>query len=85
MQTELFPKDVTSNVPRITLVGCERLHVEQHSGLIDYDSDHIVLRTARGLMCVTGAGMRFNLYTAGEAMIIGRIDSVAFREKEERA
>ena len=84
MQKDLFPREVTSNVPRITLTGHERLHVEQHKGLIDYEPENIVLRTSCGLMRVAGAGMRFNLYTAGEALIIGRIDSVAFQQKEGR-
>lgn len=85
MQGELFPREVTSNVPRITLTGHERLHVEQHKGLIDYEPENIVLRTACGLMRVAGAGMRFSLYTAGEALITGRIDSVSFQQKEGRA
>ena len=42
MQHEFFPREVTSNVPRITLTGHERLHVEQHRGLIAYQPDEIV-------------------------------------------
>lgn len=84
MHDELFPKEVTSNVPRITLTGHERLHVEQHKGLIDYAPENIVLRTSVGLMRVSGAGMRFSLYTAAEAVITGRIDSVSFPSKEVR-
>ena len=84
MHTEIFPREVTSNVPRITLTGHERLHVEQHKGLIDYSQEIIVLRTAVGLMRVSGAGMRFRLYNAAEALIEGRIDSVSFPPKEGR-
>ena len=82
MHTELFPKEVTSGVPRITLTGHERLYVEQHRGLVDYEPENIVLRTSCGLMRVAGAGMRFNLYTACEALITGRIDSVSFPPRE---
>lgn len=78
MQTELFPKEVVSNVPRITMTGRERLHVEQHQGLVDYEQECIVLRTACGLLRVSGAGMSFLLYNAAEALITGRIDSVFF-------
>lgn len=85
MQHELFPHEVISNVPRITLTGHERLHIEQHKGLIDYAPDNIVLRTSSGLMRIAGAGMYFSLYTAGEALITGRIDSVSFQQKEGRA
>lgn len=84
MQYECFPREVTSSVPRITLTGHERLHIEQHKGLIDYDPENIVLRTSCGLMRIAGAGMYFGLYTAAEALITGRIDSVSFQHKEGR-
>lgn len=73
---ELFPKEVTSAVPRMTLTGQERLHVEQHRGLIAYQQEEIRFRTACGQLQVLGQGLRFRLYTAAEAIITGRIDSV---------
>ncbi len=80
MQKELFPREVTSNVPRITLTGCERVHIEQHKGLIAYSPEEIVLRTAVGLLRMTGQELRFSLYSAGEALIVGRIGSVGYEE-----
>ncbi len=82
MHDELFPKEVTGDVPRLTLTGHERLHVEQHRGLIDYAPENIVLRTACGLVRIAGAGMIFRMYTSAEALITGRIDSVCFQQKE---
>ncbi len=72
----MFPREVTSNVPRITLTGQETLHVEQHRGLVTYGPEKIELRTAIGLLRVTGSGLRFTKYLAGEAHIAGRIDTV---------
>ena len=84
MQHDLFPKEVTSKVPLITLTGHEQLHIEQHQGLVDYDSENVVMRSACGLIRIAGAGMIFRLYSAVEAVIVGRIDSVAFAPGEER-
>ena len=81
MHNELFPREVTSNVPCVTLTGRELLHVEQHKGLVDYEPDNIVLRTAAGLMRIGGAGMLFRPYNAQEAVIAGRIDSVVFGQE----
>ena len=55
MQQGIFPKEVTSNVPLITLTGHEQLHIEQHQGLVDYEPDNIVLRSACGLIRIAGA------------------------------
>lgn len=81
MHNELFPREVTSHVPCVTLTGQELLHVEQHRGLVDYEPENIVMRTAVGLMRVGGAGMIFRLYNAQEAVITGRIDSVIFGQE----
>ena len=76
MQQELFPKEVTGKVPRITLTGDELLHVEQHKGLIGYQPEEICFRTACGMLRVTGEGLRFRRYASEEAVITGRICSV---------
>lgn len=82
MHEPIFPKEVTGQVPRITLTGREQLHVEQHRGLIDYTQEHIVLRTRVGPMRIVGAGLCFRVYTAQEAVIQGRVDSVSFSAGE---
>lgn len=82
MPGEIFPREVTSNVPRITLTGLELLHVEQHRGLIAYSPDEIIFRTSVGMLQVKGGELGFRLYTAGEALVTGRIDSVCVAQKE---
>lgn len=76
MKDSLFPKEVTSDVPRLTLTGVERLHVEQHRGLVAYQPDEVIFRTACGLLRVTGGNLRFRLYTAKEAVVVGSIGGV---------
>ncbi len=77
MQNEpLFPREVTSDVPRMTLTGHELLHVEQHRGLVGYQPEEILFRTACGMLRVEGAALQFRTYTAGEAVIAGHIGSV---------
>lgn len=85
MHHEVFPREVISNVPCVTLTGHERLHIEQHRGLIAYSPEEIIFRTAAGLLRTAGADMRFSMYTAGEALVNGRIDLVEYVHKEGRA
>lgn len=73
---ELFPREVVSDVPRVALVGGTNLHVEQHHGLIAYQPEEVVFRTGAGTLRVTGSGLRFRLYSATEAELIGSIDGV---------
>lgn len=79
LHTELFPKEVTSDLPRMTLTGRELLHVEQHKGLVGYQPEEIVFRTSSGMLHVKGRTLCFRMYTAGEAVITGSIDSVGIQ------
>lgn len=77
MQQELFPKEVTGRVPRITMTGDELLQVEQHKGLIGYQPEEICFRTVCGTLRVTGEGLRFRRYASEEAVIAGHIRKVS--------
>lgn len=78
MQQEIFPREVTSNVPRLTLTGQERLLVEQHRGLENCTASEIGLRTGCGLLKVAGRGLLFLRYTPSEALITGKIESILY-------
>ena len=73
---ELFPREVTHNVPRITLTGREKLLVEQHRGLLACEPDEISFSTAAGRLVIVGEGLHFVRYTANEALIGGWIDGM---------
>lgn len=69
----LFPREVTGKLPRITLTGNELLHLEQHMGLAAYQPDMMLFRTSAGLLEITGYDLRFQSYSAAEAVITGEI------------
>lgn len=84
MRDSLFPREVTTDVPRLTMTGSERLHVEQHKGLLAYQPQEVIFRTAVGQLKVTGEQLRFRMYTAQEAVVVGLIDSVGFQRGGKR-
>ena len=84
MQHELFPKEVTSNVPMITLTGSELLHIEQHMGLLACHEEEIAFRTSCGQLTVTGEGLYFCRYTSEEAVIAGTINGVCLAQEGRR-
>jgi len=73
----LFPREVTGDVPRVTLTGDDQVHVEQHKGLIAYQPEEVVFRVAGGKLTVQGQDLRFRLYTSMEAMLMGQVSSIA--------
>jgi len=76
MEPKLFPREVTSDLPRITLTGNERVQVEQHKGLMTYLPEEIVLLCSHGKIRVAGQGLQMKRYTRAEAVIVGEISGV---------
>lgn len=76
MEPKLFPREVTSDLPRITLTGNERVQVEQHKGLVTYLPEEIVLLCSQGKIRVAGQGLQMKRYTTAEAVIVGEISGV---------
>ena len=72
-----FPREIVSDVPRVTATGNEAVLVEQHKGLIAYQPDEVVFRTAQGLLTVRGSGLCFKRYAAGEALLTGCIEGIS--------
>ena len=81
MRREIFPQEVTGSVPRITLTGTGRLQVEQHQGLVGYRQEEVLLRTSCGVLRVTGGALRFQAYSAGDALLVGRIETVTLEHE----
>lgn len=72
----LFPQELVSDVPRLTMTGADMVHVEQHKGLIAYQPEEVAFRTAAGALKITGSDLRFKLYTSSEAVVTGRIGGI---------
>lgn len=84
MQHELFPREVISDVPRITLTGNTRLHVEQHQGIAICRETEICLHTACGELQIRGQELCILRYTGMEALIAGRIESIVISAEGRR-
>ena len=78
---EIFPREVTSNVPRITLTGAELLHVEQHQGLMGCTREEVSLRTACGVLTVPGGNLTLRQYSAVEAVVSGDITGISMQRE----
>ncbi|MBQ2952027.1 MAG: YabP/YqfC family sporulation protein [Clostridia bacterium] len=85
MQQEFLPREVASDVPRMTLTGGERLFVEQHKGLLDCREELISLKTASGILCVEGCHLMLLRYSRVEALITGDIRSLSLQPDGRRS
>lgn len=75
-----LPKDVVMDLPRMTLVGRMQLVVENHRGIVSFDSDLLVVGYSSGIIRVSGKQMQISSIDHEEILIMGKIGLVQFVE-----
>lgn len=71
-----LPGEVLSGLPKLTVTGNRRLHVECHRGLLEYDPSLIIINGGSVLVTVRGSNMDISAMNAEEILISGFIDNI---------
>lgn len=71
-----LPKEVTLNLPFITLLGKEQLTIENHKGILIYTTDNINISTKIGTLVVEGKSLNLKQLTTDALVIIGEVSSI---------
>lgn len=74
----ILPAEATSGAMRIVLNDRHALLVEQHHGILSFDSDCIRLRAKSGYLTVRGKALTISSYGNSTLAIAGSIDSLVF-------
>ena len=77
--TSVFPPEVLGDVPRITVIGRDRMRIEQHHGLSLWQEDEVAFRVAGGEVVLLGHDLQLTAYTGQEATVTGRLTGMTFR------
>lgn len=72
------PQELVFGWPRAVLYGDERLTVEQHQGVFACTEEEIVLRTACGLMAVSGQRLSLSRFDGDGLVVLGKIESMRY-------
>lgn len=68
--------DISGRTARITSVGGTALLVENHRGLIAYETDRIEIRTGCGSAVITGTGLTLSDVRRDALIVRGKIRNV---------
>ncbi|MDK2820899.1 MAG: hypothetical protein PWP31_864 [Clostridia bacterium] len=74
-----LPQDAVLDLPRLTLVGRNRLVLENHRGIKEYQSNLIRLKLTIGELRIKGAGMLLREIKPDAIALEGEIQSLEFR------
>lgn len=78
--SEMFelPKDITLNLPKISMIGSNQMLVENHRGVIEYTPQRIRVNSSIGVIRVQGNEMKLKNIAADDIMITGGIKAIEF-------
>lgn len=78
--SEMFelPKEITLNLPKISMIGSNQMLVENHRGVIEYTPQRIRVNSSIGVIRIQGSEMKLKNIAADDIMITGGIKVIEF-------
>lgn len=71
-----MPKDVILDIPKIIMTGNIQVNIENHKGIIEYNSYAIRVNSSIGILTVTGTDLNIKNIVTEEIVISGDIESI---------
>lgn len=78
-----IPQEVSSNVPKITILGFEQMMIENYKAILEYQDFYIRLSTEIGILNINGFHLNLKEMTTDDLQISGKIDSIDFEAIED--
>lgn len=73
-----LPKDITLDIPKLTIIGTESVTVENHKGVISYCDNKISINTGCGILVINGKKLIIKSIVQEEIIILGEISNISF-------
>ena len=64
-----IPKEVSTDIPKITIIGFEEMLIENYKGILEYDEIFIRISTHIGIIDISGLNLSLNQMTEDDILI----------------
>lgn len=75
-----LPKDVLLDLVRVTVTGKLAVFIENHKGIVEYNSNLIRVNTNDGVIVLKGKDLYLKSAVADEITVEGKLQSIEFEE-----
>ena len=75
-----IPKEISSEKPKLTVMGFEELLVENYKSILEYQDFYIRLSTHIGIVNINGFELNLNEMTKDDILITGKIEGIDFEK-----
>ena len=78
-----IPVELSTDNPKITIVGFERVLIENYRGILEYQEYFVRLNTYIGIININGFNLQLEEMTTDDLLVTGKIDSIDFESTTE--
>lgn len=78
-----IPVEVTTNIPKITLIGFNQLVIENYTGVIEYEEHLVKINSSIGIIIIEGNKMNLNQINENDVLISGVLSKIYLESTEE--
>ena len=83
VETLDLPADIALGVPKITMIGKSELTIENHKGIVKFESDELIINTSLGFLNILGEDFEI-IFVGGTTIALrGTFKSVVYECYEE--
>ena len=73
-----LPKEVYSNMPKISIMGFDEMLIENFKGILEYEEFYIKISTYIGIININGYNLNLENMTNDDIKVTGKIESFEF-------
>lgn len=73
-----FPREVISNIPKITVTGFDELMIENFKSILEYEDFFVRIKTNIGNININGFNLKLNQINKDDICVSGIIENIDF-------
>ncbi len=78
-----IPVELSTDNPKLTIVGFERILIENYRGILEYQEYFVRINTYIGIININGFNLQLEEMTTDDLLVTGKIDSIDFESTTE--
>lgn len=76
-----IPREVISNIPKITITGFDEILIENFKGILEYEDYYIRINTSLGIININGYELKLENMTNDDIRVTGKIENIDIERK----
>lgn len=75
-----IPQELISDVPKITIIGFNRMLIENYKCILEYQDFFIRIKMKEGLININGYDLSMNEMTKDDLIVTGTVENIEYEK-----